>query len=232
MSADRPRIAVVDDVAVFREGLGLLMPELDVVAVAPTVEDLLATAPEVDMVALDLHLANSLQPGVRQGIAALRALIDAGYRVCVHTLEERPFVLAACLAAGAVGVVPKAAALDRAQRDLLAAARGQAVVPPAVAGVLDVLVRRGAITVLSERQRQVLHGRARGLSYGRLARDLYVGESTLRGYWQDITHALSLYLADATPAEVERQLGLAPGDLLDAWPDDDAARWWDIGRLG
>lgn len=228
MSTTRPRVAVVDDATIFREGLGMLMPELDVVAVAATVEDLLEAAPEVDIVALDLHLANTLQPEVRQGLAALRALTRGGYSVCIHSQEERPFVLAACLAAGAVGVVSKAASVERAQRELAAAARGEAVVPPAVAGVLDVLVRRGAITVLSERQRQVLRGRARGLSYGRIARDLYVGESTLRGYWQDIAHALSLYLADATPAEVERQLGLAPGDLLEVWQSDDDEEWWQI----
>ncbi|PZR52595.1 DNA-binding response regulator [Xylanimonas oleitrophica] len=224
-AADRPAVAVVDDAAVFREAIGLLMPSLRVTRSAATAEELLRHRPQVDLVLLDLHLANGTQPGVRQGVAAVRALSRAGYRVCVYSQEERPFVLAACLAAGAVGMVPKSAPTARAERDFVEAARGGTVVPPTVAGLLDVLVRRGAITLLSERQRQVLHGRARGLSYGRLARELHTGESTLRGYWADITRALSLYLAESTPAEVEHALGLAPGDLLEVWPDD-TDDWW------
>jgi hypothetical protein len=86
---------------------------------------------------------------------------------------------------------------------------------------------RGAITLLSERQRQVVHGRARGLSYRSLAAELHTAESTLRGYWADIIHALSLYLDAGTPAEVERALGLAPGDLLEAWPGADDG-WWRV----
>ncbi|MFD0202897.1 MULTISPECIES: LuxR C-terminal-related transcriptional regulator [Saccharothrix] len=225
----KPTVAVVDDASLIRDSVGLLMPKLDVVAAVATVEDLLRRRPVVDLVALDLHLANiDVQPDVRQGIAAVRALTRRGYRVCVYSQEERRFVLAACMAAGASGVVSKALPTARAEQHFLDVAAGGTVVPQPVVGILEVLVRRNCITLLSERQRQILHGRARGLSYAQVAKQLYVSESTLRGYWLDLTRSLQDSLADLTPAEIEHALGLAPGDLLEFWPGEDSEDWWRV----
>ncbi|WP_435738160.1 DNA-binding response regulator [Cellulosimicrobium sp. PMB13] len=222
------RAAVVDDASVIRDSIGLLMPGLEVVLAVPTVEELLRSRPECDVVVLDLHLANESQPDVRQGVAAIRALTARGYRVCVYSQEERRFVLAACLAAGASGVVSKALSTARAEASFLEVGAGGMVVPQQVVGLFELLVRRNCLTVLSERQRQVLNGRARGLSYAQIARRLYVGETTLRGYWLDITTSLSESLRDLTPAEIEHALGLAPGDLLEYWPQsgDVDGGWW------
>ncbi|NUT34612.1 MAG: response regulator transcription factor [Hamadaea sp.] len=228
----RPAVAVVDDASLIRDSIGLLMPGLSVVLAAATVEEVVRAGPEADLVVLDLHLTNvDQQPGVRQGIAAIRALTANGYRVCVYTQEERRFVLAACIAAGAAGVVSKALPTTRAEQLFLEVAAGGTVVPQPVVGILEVLVRRNCITLLSERQRQLLHGRARGLSYAQLAKRLYVSESTLRGYWLDLTRALSESLRNLTPGEIEHALGLAPGDLLEFWSGEGAAtaRWWRTG---
>ncbi|MDG4790258.1 response regulator [Micromonospora sp. WMMD1102] len=231
----RPPVAVVDDASLIRESFALLLTGLDVVAAVGTVEELLHRRPAVDLVLLDLHLANlEQQPDVRQGIAALRALRSCGYRVCVYSQEERRLVLAACIAAGASGVVSKALPIGRAEQLLLEVASGGTVVPQSVVGILEVLVRRNCITLLSERQRQILHGRARGLSYARIAEQLFVSESTLRGYWLDLTRSLSESLRTLTPGEIEQALGLAPGDLLEPWAGESAAGrdWWcvDTGR--
>lgn len=226
----RPTVAVVEDAALMRDSFGLLMPGLDVVAAVASVEELMNRRPVVDVVLLDLHLANLEQPDVRQGIAAIRALTGCGYRVCVYSQEERRFVLAACIAAGASGVVSKALPTGRAEKLFFEVAAGGTVMPQSVVGILEVLVRRDCITMLSERQRQILHGRARGLSYAQVAKQLFVGESTLRGYWLDLTRSLSESLRDLTPGEIERALGLAPGDLLELWPEEatDAKQWWRI----
>ncbi|GAB3741059.1 response regulator [Microlunatus parietis] len=223
----RPRLAVVDDASLIRESVGLLMPGLEVVAALANVEELLRLAPEADLVLLDLHLANlEQQPDVRQGVAAIRALTGR-YRVCVYSQEERRFVLAACIAAGAAGVVSKALPTARAEQLILEVAAGGTVVPQPVIGILEVLVRRNCITLLSERQRQLLHGRARGLTYAQLAKDLYVSESTLRGYWLDLSRSLSDSLRALTPSELEHALGLAPGDLLEFWPGAaQVTDWW------
>ncbi|SCG64584.1 response regulator transcription factor [Micromonospora coxensis] len=226
----RPAVAVVEDAALMRDSFSLLMPGLEVVAAVASVEELTDRRPVVDVVLLDLHLANLEQPDVRQGIAAIRTLTGCGYRVCVYSQEERRFVLAACIAAGASGVVSKALPTGRAEQLFLEVAAGGTVMPQSVVGILEVLVRRDCITLLSERQRQVLHGRARGLSYAQVARQLFVSESTLRGYWRDLTRSLSESLRDLTPGEIERALGLAPGDLLELWPADGTEDWWRTAR--
>ena len=223
------RACVVDDATPVRESLIAIMPRLLDVGRFATVEELLASGIEADVVVLDLHLVNSSQPQVRQGLAAVRAVAHAGHRVCVYSQEERRFVLAACLAAGAAGVVSKWVPLADAEEAFCEVAADGVVVPTELMGLLETLVRRRSITVLGPRQRDVLAGRARGLSYAQLSRRLHVGESTLRGYWRDVSHQLSAYLQQTTAADLESALGLAPGDLLEAWPseaDVPEDGWW------
>ena len=224
MTQDQPRVRalVVDDATVIRESMPALMPGIDFVGQYSRVEALLEDRPVADVVVLDLHLVNSTQPSARQGVAAVRMLVDAGYRVCVYSQEERRFVLAACMAAGATGIVSKSAPTAEAQEAFVDAAAGRVVVPQAIIGLIEVLVRRKSLTILSQRQRQVLAGRARGLTYAELSTQLYLSESTLRGYWRDLTTNVSTHLQQTTPAEIERALGLGPGDLLEFWPESPA----------
>lgn len=237
MSVERPTAVVVDDATVIRESVPILMTGLDVVGRYAGVEQMLDERPDAEVVILDLHLSNASQPDVRQGIAAVRAVVAAGYRVCVFTQEERRFVLAACLAAGASGVVAKSAGTAETQEAFAAVAAGEVVMPQALIGLVEVLVRRNNLTILSERQRQVLSGRARGFTYAELGEQLFLSESTLRGYWATVTENVSEYLQQATPAEIEHALGIGPGDLLDMWPvppeasdavEKDEARWWQL----
>jgi len=212
------------------------MPRLEFLGSFSSAEELIASGQRADLVVLDLHLVNSRQQEVRQGIAALRLVTGAGHRACVYTQEERRFVLAACLAAGASGIASKADALQPVQETFLEVAAGGTVVPQSLIGLIELLVRRKQLTVLSERQRDVLAGRARGLTYAELAAKLYLSESTLRGYWRDTTEAVRQYLEHTTPADIEHALGLAPGDLLDVWPGEQAqpaetpkrSRWWSL----
>lgn len=212
------RAALVDDATVIRGALGSMLETLEMVAVHSSVEELLAADVQVDVVLLDLHLVNQTQPDVAQGVGAVSTLVEAGHTVCVYSQEERRWVLAACIAAGARGVVSKAEPIEAAERAFLDVARGNAVVPPSVVGLIEVLVRRRSITLLGERQRQVLAGRARGLTYAEMAQQLHLSESTLRGYWHDLILGVSQHLQQTAPADIERALGLAPGDLLDSWP--------------
>ncbi len=237
----RPTAVVVDDATVIRESVSMLMPDIDVVATFATVERLVQQRPAADVAILDLHLANATQPDTRQGIAAVRAAVAAGYRVCVFSQEERRFVLAATIAAGARGVVSKAEGIAAAQDAFRAVAAGEVVIPQSLIGLVEVLVRRNSLTILSERQRQVLAGRARGFTYAELGNQLYLSESTLRGYWTGVTDAVSTYLQQVTPADIEHALGLGPGDLLEFWPATEATdaadaapaaadpRWWQLG---
>lgn len=209
---------IVDDTTVMRESLPLLMPSVDFVASYSRVEDVLADPRPVDVVVLDLHLVNDSQPAVQQGVAAIRALVDAGRRVCVYTQEERRFVLAACLAAGAQGIVSKTAGIAETLAAFEQVAAGEVAIPLPLVGLVEVLVRRNSVTLLSPRQREVLSGRARGLTYAELGRRMHLAEATLRGYWAEVCGTVATYFQQVAPGDLERALGLGPGDLVNWWP--------------
>ncbi|MFS3127120.1 hypothetical protein ACLM5J_01800 [Nocardioides sp. Bht2] len=210
--------ALVDDATVIRSALAGMLQQIEVVAAVSSVEELIASGVSADVVVLDLHLVNGRQPEARQGVAAVQALVEAGHQVCVYSQEERRWVLAACIAAGARGVVSKAEPMAAAEAAFLEVAGGESVIPPPVVGLIEVLVRRRSLTLVGERQRQVLSGRARGLTYAEMAQQMHLSESTLRGYWHELIASVSEHLKQTAPADIERALGLAPGDLLDAWP--------------
>lgn len=215
----RTTVVLVEDIAALRGGLPVLLPAFEFVAVYPRVEPLLVERPVADVVLLDLQLVNNDQPAARQGIAAVQAVVDAGYRVCLYTQEERRFVLAAAVAAGAAGLVRKSAGMDEAADIVATVAAGGLMLPHGVVALADALSARGGLTVLSPRQRQVLNGRAKGQTYAEMAAQLHLSESTLRGYWQDILLAIQQHLAETAPAVVEHALGLADGDLVNVWPE-------------
>lgn len=237
MSNDRrPTAVVVDDATAIRQSLPALLGRLEVIGSFSSSEQFDASGLRPEVVVLDLHLVNARQQEVRQGVAALRHVRGAGHRVCIYTQEERPFVLAACLAAGAFGIASKADSLEHAEAAFLEVAAGGTVIPRSLVGAIELLVRRGQITLLSPRQRDVLAGRARGLTYAEMASRLFLSESTLRGYWRETAEAVRDYLAETTPSDIEHALGLAPGDLLEIWAEPDGAaadrqtrrRWWSI----
>ncbi|MGL4743241.1 MAG: DNA-binding response regulator [Dermatophilaceae bacterium] len=211
-------MALVEDVAALRLALPLLLPGLDVVVAVDRVEQLLADRWEVDVVILDLHLTNASQPGVMQGLEAVRRVVEAGYVTCLYTQEERRLVLAACIAAGARGVAAKAAPPESVEYAVQRVLAGEVVMPAPLVGLVEVLARRGTLTILGRRQRELLHGRARGLTYTEIAKTMHVAESTLRGYWQDLTQIVARHLQETAPGDIEHALGLAPGDLLEHCP--------------
>jgi DNA-binding NarL/FixJ family response regulator len=214
----RPTAILVEDATAIRLGLPGLLPEIEFVASFPRVEEALLSRPPADVAVLDLHLVNGSQQDAVQGVAAVAALSAAGYRVCIYTQEERRFVLAACLAAGGLGLIRKSAPLPEAAAAIIGVAAGQVVMPQAMIALTELLVRRGSLTILSPRQRQVLAGRARGQTYSEMSQTMHLSESTLRGYWRELAQTVARHLRETAPGDIERCLGLAPGDLVDIWP--------------
>lgn len=209
---------LIEDATAIRFGLPTLLPDITFTAAYARAEDALHARPPADVAVLDLHLANSGQQDATQGVAAVADLVAAGYRVCLYTQEERRFVLAACLAAGARGLIRKSAPLPEVGNAITQVAGGDVVIPQSLIALTELLVRKGSLTILSPRQRQVLAGRARGQTYTEMSRSMHLSESTLRGYWRDLTTITAAHLQHTAPADIERTLGLTPGDLVNFWP--------------
>ncbi|WP_372595256.1 response regulator [Actinotalea sp.] len=187
------RVAVVDDEALVRRGLSVLLrlePDIDVVGEAENGEDALRLVrrEHPDVVLMDIRM-----PGT-DGLTATRAIAadpqTAGTRVIVLTtfdLDEHVF---AAVRAGASGFLPK----DTAPDDLLTAIRvvadGQALLAPTVTRrLIEEFARRSphpapeppdGLDQLTEREVEVLRAVAQGLSNAEIAAELVVGYATVK----------------------------------------------------
>lgn len=206
---------VIDDSTVVRYGVPLMHPEMQFVGTYADVDSFLDESPDADVVVLDLRLSGAHQDGVCQGAAAITKVRNAGYRVCIYTDERRRLVLAQCLGAGAHGVVHKSDSAQSALEAFLAVASGRTVISQSLVGLAEVLERRGGLPSLTERQRCVLAGRARGETWAEIAGRLYITEGVAREHMAAVNAKLAAYLHGASAADIERHLGLSPGDLLD-----------------
>lgn len=210
----RLRVAFVDDDTVIRVGTPMLLDSIDSAGGFASVEELLQAHPPADIVLLDLHLTGTGRVDVTQGANAIGVVTKAGYRVLIYTNERRREVLAGCLAAGAHGVVHKAEPLERVADALAAVSRDEVVITTALAGLAELVERWGELPSLTPRQRQVLSRRARGEQYQQIASHLGIGVRTVEGHLADIGARFAQYLRHHSAADLERYLGVGPGDVL------------------
>ncbi|WP_153506231.1 response regulator [Cumulibacter manganitolerans] len=215
----KPTALVVDDATFIREAFPVLMPQLDVRGAFPTAEALLVSRRRADVVVLELQEAQKCPVELRAGMAALRTLTRAGYAVCVYTQEQRPFVHAACLASGAVGVVSKSAPSPLAQDAFVDVANGGTEFPPELLARIQQLSERGGLGLLSPRKRQIFAARARGMSITAIAATLLDEPEALAvEEWHITGRLVREFLSYASLAMISRQLGLDPEDFADIWP--------------
>jgi DNA-binding NarL/FixJ family response regulator len=212
---DRIRAAAIDDDTLIREGLRILASSLDIVATYASAEEFLAECPNVDVVLLDLNLSGTGRTGGLQGGSAVGAIAGLPYRVLIYTNERRREVLVGCLAAGARGIVHKAEPIAAVEAAARAVAAGDVVITDAIAGLVELANHRGQLPTLTPRERDVLRGRARGESFTSIGARLFISPKTAQEYMTGVTAKFGDYLRSHSPADLERHLGFAPGDLLD-----------------
>jgi DNA-binding NarL/FixJ family response regulator len=188
------RVLVADDHPVVRAGLRALLsaePGLAVVAEAGSGEEtvLLARQHQPDVVLMDLRM-----PGAG-GLAAIRQLSadQPGVRVVVLTTYDSDADILPAVEAGAAGYLLKDTPRDTLVGAIFAAARGETVLAPSVAGRLVNRLRAAppeapaARETLSARETEVLILAGRGLTNAQIGRELFVSEATVK------THLLRAY---------------------------------------
>ncbi|WP_283136486.1 response regulator [Rhizohabitans arisaemae] len=187
------RVLIVDDEALVRSGLRMILEvadDIEVVAEAETgVEAVAAVArhwPQV--VLMDVRMPRM------DGVTALREInrLPNPPKVVMLTTFDRDEYVYGALRAKAVGFLLK----DTAPRDLIAAVRtvaeGSAMLSPAVTKRMldafagqqasDIRVARERLAVLTDRERHVVRAVARGLSNGEIARELAMSETTVKSH--------------------------------------------------
>lgn len=185
------RLLIADDQALFREALALLLavsPDLSVVGEAANGEEAVrhTLALRPDVVLMDLRMP------ILDGAAATRRLRDEGAaaRVIVLTTFDDDADVFAALRAGAVGYLLKDAPGEQLVAAVRAASRGESFLPPAIAAkVVAEFARLSGQPAtapltdpLSERETEVLHLLATGLSNRELAARLYIAEGTVKNH--------------------------------------------------
>lgn len=182
------RILLVDDHAVLRAGLRMLLDAQKDMTVLGEAGDgseamTLASSLKPDVILLDLSM-----PGLG-GLDALPALRKAvpSARILVLTMHDDESYLKQALRGGAAGYVLKKAADSELLSAVRAVAKGEVYVHPSLTRVLveELLPESPAADpwdTLSEREREVLIGVARGLTSAQIAERLNLSPKTVETY--------------------------------------------------
>ena len=190
------RVVLVDDHAVVRHGLRNYLEsfaDLEVVGEAANGEALLERLESwlPDVVVMDL-----LMPGGMNGIEATQEVrkLSPHTQVVVLTAYTDEARVVASLRAGAIGYVRKDADMEVVLAAVRAAARGQSMLDPAVAGsVLQELLRSDASARdLTPRELEVLRHLAHGRSNREIAAELVISEETVKTHIGNILAKLQM----------------------------------------
>lgn len=161
---------------------------------------------------LDLNL-RGLSQGGDHGAVGVHVVAKAGYRPLIYTNERRLMVLASCLRAGARGIVRKSEPIGMVENAIAEVARGGMVITLALAGLAEAVRDFGRMQTLTPRQREVLAARARGESFRGIGRRLFISERTAQDHMNRVNEVFADYLSNHSAADLERHLGIGPGDL-------------------
>lgn len=212
------RVLLVDDQALFREGLNTLLsvhPDIEVVGEASNGEEALAAAQELkpDVVLMDLRMP------VLDGVAATRQLRQRqpeSQIIILTTFDDDEDVFEG-LRAGAAGYLLKDVSSAKLVEAIKAAAQGESFLQPSVAAkVLAEFTRltrekppaaasanEQLVEPLSERELEILRSVATGASNKEIADLLFIAEGTVKNHLTNILGKLNV--RDRTQAVLKAQ---------------------------
>lgn len=223
-NAATPRILIVDDHRMMREGLRAILDRSDafsVVGEATSGREAVRLAARLlpDVVVMDVVMQDL------NGIEATRQIKSLAPRIAIVALsshEDRRYVQA-ILDAGASGYVLKANAYEQLAQAVRAACEGmQYLCPEVTSGVVESALRKGSVgsvwEILGAREREVLQLIAEGLTSSEIADRLSVSTSTVETHRRNIMRKLDVHNVAALTKYAVRE-GLTPLDLHKERPD-------------
>ena len=198
--APKQRIILVDDHEVVRLGLKSLLerhPQFDVVGEAASAREAIEKTEllKPDVVVMDIRL-----PGT-SGIEACEQIVEKHphIKVIMLTSYAEDEMLFSAIRAGASGYVLKQIGSDDLVKAIEAVSRGEALLDPAVTQRVFQEVRRAgkeeegsAFQHLSQQEKHVLLLVSEGKTNREIAKQLFLGEGTVRNYVSSILSKLEV----------------------------------------
>ena len=206
LQAEPIRAMIVDDHALFRRGLEMVLdsePDIELVGQASDGAEAVEKAAESlpDVVLMDIRMPRS------SGIEACRAMKEAApsAKIIILTISDEEEDLFEAIRAGASGYLLKDIPLDEVADAVRAVHGGQSLINPSMAGKLltefATLAKRDneeraqevPAPRLTEREMQVLKLVARGMNNRDIAKELFISENTVKNHVRNILEKLQIH---------------------------------------
>ncbi len=190
------RLLLVDDHTVVRKGIRTYLESFDDTAVIGEAASGEACLEMLESLLPDVVIMDLLMPGGMDGIETTQKVREQSphTQVVVLTAHTDDARVIAALRAGAIGYVRKDADPDLLLTAVRAAAKGQSILDPTIAGnILQELVRGTAVAPdLTEREMNVLRGLAHGKTNREIAAELVVSDETIKTHVGNILSKLQM----------------------------------------
>jgi two-component system NarL family response regulator len=198
------RVVLVDDHALFRRGLELVLaeePDITIVGQAADGDDAVRLVRDVtpDVVLMDVRMPRM------SGIEAAKVIHETvpGTKIIMLTVSDDEADLFGAVRAGASGYLLKEVSIDEVAGAVRAVTRGHSLISPSMASKL--LVEFNALSKradersrsnapkLTDRELQVLKLVSKGMSNRDIANELFIAENTVKNHVRNMLEKLGLH---------------------------------------
>lgn len=201
---DAVRVLIVDDHALFRRGLQMVLEgeaDIDVVGEAGDGHEAIAQAEKTtpDVVLMDVRMPK------RSGIEATRAIKEVlpSVKILMLTISDEEADLYEAIKAGASGYLLKEISIDEVANAVRSVQAGQSLISPSMASKLltefaAMVKRRDERNQvpgprLTERELEVLKLVAKGMNNRDIGSELFISENTVKNHVRNILEKLHLH---------------------------------------
>jgi DNA-binding NarL/FixJ family response regulator len=203
-AVDAIRVLVVDDHALFRRGLQMVLgseDDIEVVGEASDGAEAISVATETtpDIVLMDVRMPR------RGGIDATTAIKDAvpSAKIIMLTISDEEADLYDAIKAGAMGYLLKEISIEEVASAVRAVHNGQSLISPSMASKLLTefasMIKKTddrqqvPTPRLTDREMEVLKLVAKGLNNRDIAKQLFISENTVKNHIRNILEKLQLH---------------------------------------
>lgn len=203
-SGDPIRVLVVDDHALFRRGLEMVLtpePDITVIGEASDGAEAVDRAAELlpDIVLMDVRMPRR---GGIDACTAIKAVVPSA-KIVMLTMSDEEGDLYDAIKAGASGYLLKEISIDEVATAIRAVHGGQSLISPSMASKLltefATMIKRGderqqvPAPRLTDRELEVLKLVAKGLNNRAIAEHLFISENTVKNHIRNILEKLQLH---------------------------------------